>query len=125
MDAPKSHVGDFHIVDMAVHETLSFREAVVGRCQENLNDGYRPILVTIRERVAVDEALASDKELGDRIDIFEIEHFVALNLYELSSFAAEGRQMAIDDLVNGYNKIIKEMEPDPSLKVEIRKSYNE
>ena len=37
--------------------------------------------------------------LGDRIDIFEIEQFVALNLYELGKFAAAGRQTAVKDVV--------------------------
>jgi hypothetical protein len=59
-------------------------------------------------------------DLGDRIDIFEIEQFIALNLYELGSFMMEGRRMALMDFVTRYNEIIEEVETDPSLKIELK-----
>ena len=59
--------------------------------------------------------------LADRIDVFEIEQFIALNLYELARFAAEGRKTAVTDLVERYNEIVEEFETDPSLKIELRK----
>lgn len=49
------------------------------KCKENLSHGLRPIIVTIYSRVAVAEALAEDAEIGSRIDIFEIEQFIATN----------------------------------------------
>ncbi|WP_032640250.1 DUF4928 family protein, partial [Pseudomonas syringae group genomosp. 3] len=58
--------------------------------------------------------------LGDRIDVFEVEQFIALNLYELGKFAAEGRRLAVGDVVIRYNEIIEEVETDPSLKIEFR-----
>ena len=60
-------------------------------------------------------------DLGDRIDIFEIEQFVALNLYEIGEFEAEGRKLAVNDLVDHYNAIVEEVETDPSLKIELRR----
>ncbi len=57
---------------------------MIGRCSENLNDGFRPVLVTVRQGVPVAEGLAGNAGLGERIDIFEIEQFVALNIYESS-----------------------------------------
>ena len=59
--------------------------------------------------------------LADRIDIFEIEQFVALNLYEMAKFGAEGRKTAVTDLVARYNEIVEEFETDPSLKIELRR----
>ena len=120
-DAPGGRAGDFLIGDAAIHVTTSPGEAVIERCRENLNDGYKPILVTIETRVATAEGLADNKGLANRIDIFEIEQFVALNLYELGEFAAEGRRMAVDDLVTRYNEIVEYVETDPSLKIEIRR----
>ena len=120
-DAPGGRAGDFLIGDSAIHVTTSPGEAVIERCRENLNDGYKPILVTIETRVATAEGLADNKGLANRIDIFEIEQFVALNLYELGEFAAEGRRMAVDDLVTRYNEIVEYVETDPSLKIEIRR----
>jgi hypothetical protein len=71
--------------------------------------------------LTVAEALAENVNLGDRIDVFEIEQFIALNLYELGKFAAEGRRVAVAELVKRYNEIIEDVETDPSLKIEFRK----
>ncbi len=67
------------------------------------------------------EGLASNAELADRIDIFEIEQFVALNLYELGKFVADGRRSAVGEIIARYNEIVEEMETDPSLKIDLRK----
>ena len=120
-DAPGERSGDFFIGDVAIHVTTSPGEAVIERCRENLNQGHRPILVTLQRGLTVAEGLATNVDLADRIDIFEVEQFVALNLYEFAKFAAEGRKTAINDLVNRYNKIVEEVETDPSLKIELRR----
>jgi hypothetical protein len=119
-DAPGARAGDFFVGDVAIHVTTSPGEALIARCGENLNDGYRPILVTMQRGLTVAEGLASNVGLGDRIDVFEIEQFVALNLYELGKFGADGRKTAVTDLVNRYNEIVEEVETDPSLKIELR-----
>lgn len=120
-DAPNERAGDFFLGDVAIHVTTSPGEAVIERCRENLNDGHRPILVTVQRGLSVAEGLATNVGLADRIDIFEIEQFVALNLYELAKFAAEGRRTAVTDLVSRYNEIVEEFETDPSLKIELRR----
>jgi len=119
-DAQTGRAGDFFIGDVAVHATTSPGEAVMERCRDNLNDGCRPILVTMQKGLSVAEGLADNANLGDRIDVFEIEQFIALNLYELGQFAAKGRKIAIGDLVTRYNEIIDTWETDPSLKIEVR-----
>ena len=70
---------------------------MIERCRENLNDGIRPVLVTIQRGLSVAEGLANNVGLADRIDIFEVEQFVALNVYELAKFASEGRKTAVDE----------------------------
>jgi hypothetical protein len=119
-DAPGGRAGDFFLGDVAIHVTTSPGEALIGRCRDNLNDGHRPVLVTLQRGLTVAEGLANNVGLADRIDLFEIEQFVALNLYELAKFAADGRKTAVADLVNRYNEIIDEVETDPSLKIELR-----
>ncbi len=120
-DAPAGRAGDFLIGDVALHVTTSPGEAVIEKCRDNLNDGYRPVLVTLQKGLTVAEGLAGNIGLGDRIDIFEIEQFVALNLYELGNFGADGRRTAVSDLVNRYNEIVEEFETDPSLKIELHR----
>ena len=120
-DAPTARKGDFFLGDVAIHVTTSPGEAVIERCRENLNDGYRPVLVTLERGLTVAEGLAGNVGLTDRIDVFEIEQFVALNLYEIAKFAADGRRTAITEMVCRYNEIIEEVETDPSLKIDLRR----
>ena len=70
--------------------------------------------------MAVAEGLAGNRGLAERIDIFEIEQFVALNLYEMGQFQADRRRVAIDMLIDRYNEIVENVETDPSLRIEIR-----
>jgi hypothetical protein len=119
-DAPGSRMGDFLIGDVAIHVTTSPGEAVIEKCKDNLNDGYRPMLVTLQRGLTVAEGLSANVGLGERIDIFEVEQFVALNLYELGRFTAGGRRAAVADLVRRYNQIVEEFETDPSLMIEFR-----
>jgi hypothetical protein len=120
-DAPGGRPGDFLIGDVALHVTTSPAEAVIEKCRDNLNDGYRPIIVTLQRGLTVAEGLAGNVGLSDRIDIFEIEQFVALNLYELGKFGADGRNTAMTDLIARYNEIVEEFETDPSLKIELKR----
>lgn len=119
-DAPGRRLGDFTIGDVVIHVTAAPTEAVIERCRENLNDGYKPVLVTTRNRIAVAEGLADDKGLAERVDIFEIEQFVALNLYEIAQFAEAARRVAVDKLMSRYNEIVEDVETDPSLRIDIR-----
>jgi hypothetical protein len=120
-DAPSARAGDFLIGDVAIHVTTSPGEAVIEKCGDNLNDGLRPMLVTLQKGLTVGEGLASNVGLADRIDIFEIEQFVALNLYELGKFGGDGRKTAVANIVSRYNEIVEEFETDPSLKIELRR----
>ena len=119
-DEQSGRKGDFFVGDVAIHVTTSPGEAAIQRCSDNLNDGHRPILVTRQRGLTVAEALAENVGLGDRIDIFEIEQFIALNLYEMGKFLMEGRRAVLKDFVTRYNEIIDEVETDPSLRIELR-----
>lgn len=119
-DAQTGRAGDFLIGDVTVHVTTSPGEAVIERCRDNINNGYRPIIVTTDRGIAAAEVLAENTGLGERIDVFEVEQFVALNLYELGKFAANGRKVAVGAVVTRYNEIVEDVETDPSLKIEFR-----
>jgi hypothetical protein len=119
-DQQSGREGDFFVGDVAIHVTTSPTEALIERCRDNLNDGIRPVLVTGQRGLILAEGLADNAGLSDRIDVFEVEQFVALNLYELGKFTAEGRRIAVSDFVARYNEIIEEVETDPSLKIEFK-----
>lgn len=78
------------------------------------------ILLPLDRRPKTAQDLSEDAGLGDRIDIFGIEQFIALNLYELGQFATIGRRTAVADLVARYNEIVDEVETDPSLRIDFR-----
>jgi len=118
-DAPTGRAGDFLIGDVAIHVTTSPSEAVVAKCADNLNNGLKAVLVTLQSKLPVAEGLADNAGIADRIDSFEVEQFIALNLYELGRFAAAGRQTAVRDVIQRYNEIVDEFETDPSLKIEV------
>ncbi len=92
-----------------LHVTTSPGEAAIGKCRDNLNDGFRQMLVILQHGLTVAEGLAANVGLGDRVDIFEIEQFVALNLYELGKFGADGRKTAVAGMVNRYNQMINQV----------------
>lgn len=119
-DAQLGRNGDFFIGDVAIHVTTAPGEAVIGRCRENIDNGHRPLIVTTARGLTVAEGLAENAGLGERIDVFEVEQFVALNLYELGKFVADGRRVAVSEVVKRYNEIVEEVETDPSLKIEFR-----
>jgi DNA-binding transcriptional regulator/RsmH inhibitor MraZ len=120
-DSQTERAGDFLLGDVAIHVTTSPGEAVVRRCQENLDAGFRPIIVTLQKGLTVAEGLAANAGIADRLDVFEIEQFVALNLYELGKFKATGRRTAVEEMVVRYNAIIEEIETDPSLRIAIQR----
>jgi hypothetical protein len=116
-DSQTERAGDFLLGDVAIHVTTSPGEAVIRRCQENLDSGFRPIIVTLQKGLTVAEGLAANAGIADRLDVFEIEQFVALNLYELGKFKATGRRTVVEEMVERYNAIIDEIETDPSLRI--------
>jgi hypothetical protein len=119
-DSQTDRAGDFLVGDVAIHVTTSPGEAIIGRCMENLDQGYRPVIVTLQKGLTVAEGLAANAGIADRLDIFEIEQFVALNLYEIGKFRATGRRTAVEELVERYNAIVDEIETDPSLQIAMR-----
>jgi hypothetical protein len=102
--------------DVAIHVTTSPSEALIERCRDDINDGFRPLLITGQRRLTVAEALSENAGLSDSIDVFEVEQFIAINLYEIGKFAADGRKDL--EFVNRYNDIVEDVETDPSLKIE-------
>lgn len=120
-DAPRDRVGDFSVGEVSIHVTTTPGEAVIERCRENLHDGYKPVIITLQRGVIVATGLAENRGLEERIDIFEIEQFIASNLYESGEFRAKGWKDAINCLIDDYNAIVESVETDPSLRIEIRK----
>jgi hypothetical protein len=118
-DAPTGRKGDFLIGDTAIHVTTAPTEALIRKCCDNLAQNLRPLVITTQSGVGGAIALAKNADVADRIDILEIEQFVATNVYEWSAFQQTRRSVTVRQLVEAYNRIIDQCETDPSLKVAI------
>ncbi len=118
-DTSSKRLGDFSLDDVCIHVTTSPGEAVVRKCKNNLDDGLHPIVITTSKGVDVVDGLASNQGIEGRIDVFEIEQFIATNIYEISKFAEKSRKITVSQLVEKYNAIVERCETDPSLKIEI------
>lgn len=108
---------DFNIADTAVHVTVSPSLGMMDKCVENLRAGLRPVIITTREGVIPAENLADAKDIGDRVDILDIEQFVASNIYERSLFQSAERKPELAALIERYNDIVLSVEEDQSLTI--------
>ena len=116
-DAVSDRDGDFIMEDVVIHVTSAPGEAVIRKCIRNIEDGKRPIVITTYRQVTVAEGLADSAGIADRIDVFDVEQFIAGNLYELGHFISRGRRETAARLVEAYNDIVERFETDPSLKI--------
>lgn len=119
-DAVSNRDADFQIGDVAIHCSTAPGEALLRKCQRNLDAGLKPIIVTVHHRTPVALGLAEQLGIGDRVEIFDAEQFVASNLHELGRFESAGRRESAARLIDRYNAIVERCETDPSLKVEIQ-----
>ena len=90
---------DFLVGDVAIHVTVTPGEALIRKCERNLQKGLRPVIVTVYKGVPIAGGLADQRAIADRIDIFEAEQFLAGNLYELGKFGAQGRRATAEQIV--------------------------
>jgi len=116
-DAPAGRKGDFLIGDTAIHVSTAPTEALIRKCCDNLEQNLRPLIITTQSGVGGAMALAKNFDVAERIDILEIEQFVATNVYEWSAFQQAKRTLTVRQLVEAYNRIIDQCETDPSLKI--------
>ena len=118
-DAVSERGGDFSYGDAVIHVTSAPGEALIRKCAKNIDDGFHPIIITTCKRVSVAEGLAESAGIANRLDVWDIEQFLSMNLNERGLFCQEGRNDMAHRLVSAYNKIIDDCETDPSLKIEI------
>ena len=118
-DAPGGRKGDFLVGDTAIHVTTAPSDALNRKCCNNLNENLHPVIITTQTGAGGASALAKNANVSDRIDILEVEQFVAANIYEWSRFEHAQRPVRVRDLVDVYNRIVDQAETDPSLKIDL------
>lgn len=120
-DGPTARAGDFVLDEIAIHVTTAPTEALIHKCQANIDAGMRPIIVTIAESRAGVESIAKGFALEGRIEVIEAEQFIATNILEWSHFVESSRREEAVRLISRYNEIVQKVETDPSLQISIGK----
>ncbi len=118
-DAPGDRKGDFLIGDTAIHVTTAPSEALIRKCCANLAGNLQPLIITTEAGAGGAAALAKNADVSERIEILEVEQFVAANVLEWSRFQQEKRPVTVRELIDSYNRIISKCETDPSLKIAV------
>jgi len=118
-DAVSDRGGDFSYGDAVIHVTSAPGEAVVRKCGKNIEEGWHPIIITTCNRVSVAEGLAESAGIANRLEVWDIEQFLSMNLNEHGLFRQTGRKDMASRLVTAYNAIVDKCETDPSLKIKI------
>ena len=118
-DASTERLGDFEVGDAVVHVTAAPGEAVIRECQRNIEKGRHPILIVPGSRSSVAWGLADNACIMNRVDVFDIEQFIGLNVYEWGRFEAARRRTSLKKLLECYNRIVTDVETDPGLKISV------
>lgn len=63
--------------------------------------------------------IAEDAGIGERIEVWDIQQFLSMNVYEHGLFERDEREKTVERIIDGYNDIVEQFESDPSLKITI------
>lgn len=118
-DAPTGRGGDFMVGDVAIHCTTMPGQPLIEKCGVNIVSGVRPVIITIADRVKTARDLAEDAGISERLEVWDIQQFLSMNVYEHGLFESDKRQQTMTKIIDGYNSIIDRHESDPSLKISI------
>ena len=117
-DSTTDRSGDFVIKDTVIHCTTAPSEALIQKCQMNVQAGARPVIITLFERVRTALDLATDASLNSRVEVWDIQQFLSTNISERSLFKDTDRNPQIASIIAAYNTIVEATETDPSLRIE-------
>ena len=118
-DQQTGRAGDFMVNDTSIHVTVGPTEALVAKCQANIEQGFLPLIITLEEKMGAARALAENIGIRDRIAVRGIEDFVAGGIVDIARYSESETRRVFRQLFVTYNLRVAAAEPDPSLLVEI------
>lgn len=118
-DQQSGHSCDFVINDAMIHVALSPTEALMAKCQTNVELGFRPKILTVEERIGTARSLAENIGIEGRVSVSGIEDFLSRNIDAMASYSRAETRRVFRQLFDTYNLRVAAVEPDPSLLVEI------
>ncbi len=117
-DESTDRAGDFVVGKTAIHCTTMPGDLLMRKCQANIRGAYSPVIITIYERVNTTLSMLEDNGLAGRVEVWDIQQFLSSNVMEHSNFNESKRNATLADIITRYNKIIDDVETDPSLRIE-------
>ena len=118
-DQQTGRAGDFMVNDTAIHVTISPTEALLAKCQANIEQGFRPMILTLEDRMGTARSLADNIGIEDRVAVRGVEEYVAGNIDDVARYSEAETRRVLRLLFDTYNERVEAAEPDPSLLVEI------
>jgi hypothetical protein len=112
--------GDFEIDDTIIHVTTAPMERLINKCKQNLDDGKRPMIVTLSTKTAAAEQLAQNEGVEDFIEMVDFEAFIVYNLLELSLANTSFCKVQVEDLIRRYNILIETYEPVHGIRLSVK-----
>lgn len=112
---------DFLMGDVAIHVTTSPTEALLRKCVRNLEASLRPLILTTERGTILAQSYAEQAGVVDRVDVLEVQQFIAGNVFEHGKFELEGRRDWAAKLLEKYNEVVSNCETDPSLRIDLGK----
>ena len=117
-DSSTDRAGDFVINNTIIHCTTMPGDLLMEKCRRNIASGGKPVIITIYDRVHTAMTMVEDAGLSGRVEVWDIQQFLSANVLEHSLFIDEKQNTALADIIDRYNRIIDEVENDPSLRIE-------
>lgn len=117
-DLQTERQGDFQLGNTAFHVTVAPSSKLVDRAQENILQGFRPIMLVPYSEVAFATGLFKSEELDSKVGVQSIESFVGTNIEEMSFYASDDIRIGLARLIRRYNERIADCEIDQSLRIE-------
>ena len=118
-DQQTGRFGDFMMNDTAIHVTISPTESLLRKCSTNIDQGYRPLILTPEDRISTAMSLADNIGISGRVAVRGLEDFIASNIDEMAIYSESKTRKVMWQLFDRYNDRVSAVEPDPSLLVEI------
>ena len=119
-DDSTARQSDFQIETVAIHVTTHPSEALVAKCAENLQAGFKPLIITLGDGVKGAAFLLKSPNLADRVDVLDIGQFLTANVYERSLFKTAACKVTFSKMLDRYNEIVAGCETDPALRIAIK-----
>jgi hypothetical protein len=118
-DVQLGRPGDFVVGDTVFHVTVAPMPGVIDKCERNIKDGYRAVLLVSESKLQAARQLAELKHLQNRVGTFALEQFVGQNIEEISGFGKVSLSANIRALLEKYNERVDAVETDKSLLMKI------